>query len=200
MYAGSICVLLIHFVKGSCMQGSIFTALSDMVIEKLGMPMWDEVLTELNPASGGIYTAGQQYEDAELLGLVALLSQKTNLPATQLVEAFGEFLFSRLYNSLPPELRQLNDLRPFLLSVDKVIHKEVRRLYPDAYLPSFDYDNSNEQMLVMYYQSRRKLCHAAVGLIKGAAAQFSQQIQIEHPECMHDGAERCRLHIHFHQP
>lgn len=179
------------------MQGTIFTVLSEMVIEKLGMPMWDAVLLEVQPSSGGSYTAGAQYPDEELMSLVQCLSQKTTIPIPTLVESYGEYLFSHLYQSLPSSMQNANTLRDFLLSVDKIIHKEVRRIHPDAYLPSFDYDENIPNTLVMYYNSKRKLCHAAVGLIRGASNQFEETVDVAHTECMHHGAERCRLEIHF---
>lgn len=179
------------------MQGTIFTVLSEMVIEKLGLMMWDEVLLEVQPASGGSYTAGEQYEDAELLSLVGCLSRKTGIPVTQLVESYGEYLFTHLYKSLPSSMQDTKTLRNFLLSIDKIIHKEVKRVHPNAYLPSFDYDENTPNKLVMFYSSKRKLCHAAVGLIKGASTQFNEPVSVAHTQCMHDGADRCRLEISF---
>jgi hypothetical protein len=179
------------------MQGTIFTVLSEMVIEKLGMTLWDEILLEVKPSSGGSYTAGEQYPDEELISLVVCLSNKTNIPVPNLIESYGEYLFTHLYQSLPSSMQDAPSLRDFLLSVDKIIHKEVRRLHPNAYLPSFDYDENIPNTLVMFYNSKRKLCHAAVGLIRGASNQFKETVEIEHPECMHHGAERCRLEIHF---
>ncbi|WP_220471645.1 V4R domain-containing protein [Colwellia sp. BRX10-4] len=49
----------------------------------------------------------------------------------------------------------------------------------------------------MFYQSKRKLCHLCEGLISGAARHFKQAIVIEQSECMHDGANKCKLVISF---
>ena len=179
------------------MQGSIFTAFSELVIEQQGIAAWDAMLDQVQPASEGIYTRGQQYDDDELFSLVAVLSERTGLPATDLVRAFGQFLFNKLYANLPAKVATIDNLRDFLLAVDSVIHVEVKRVHPSAYLPSFSYDETADGSLIMYYQSKRKLCHAAEGLILGAAAQFDTPINILHPECMHDGCERCKLIVQF---
>ena len=179
------------------MQGSIYTTFSDMIIEKMGMEQWNELLEKTNPPSKGVYTSGQQYEDSELINMVIELSNKTGIEVEKLVEAFGQYLFDSLYKTSPVDISKINDLREFLLSIDQVIHVEVKRLHPNAYLPKFDYEDGENGELIMYYTSKRKLCHASIGLIFGAAKKFNQTITIGHPECMHDGAERCKLVVTF---
>lgn len=83
------------------MQGIIYTVLSDMVIEKFGVLFWDQMLEDLKPSSEGVYTSGQQYNDDELLAMVGYLSEKAQIPAPDLVRAYGEYLFTHLFNSLP---------------------------------------------------------------------------------------------------
>lgn len=75
------------------MQGAVFTAFSDMIIEKMGMEMLDDLIDLTNPESGGVYTAGGNYADSELFKMVGVLSEKTKVPAEDLVRAFGQYLF-----------------------------------------------------------------------------------------------------------
>ena len=179
------------------MQGSIYTTFSDMIIEKMGMEQWNELLEKTNPPSKGIYTSGQQYEDSELINMVVELSNKTGIEVEKLVEAFGQYLFDSLYKSSPVDVSEIKSLREFLLAIDQVIHVEVKRVHPNAYLPKFEYDEGENGELIMYYSSKRKLCHASIGLIFGAAKKFNETINIAHPECMHDGADRCKLVVSF---
>lgn len=178
------------------MQGIIYTVLSDLVIEKFGALFWDQMLEDLKPSSQGIYTAGEQYSDDELLAMVAYLSEQKNIPTDDLVRLYGQYLFSRLYNSLPESYPNKNNLLEFLISVDQVIHKEVKRLYPDAYLPQFQCKSEGDR-LTMYYTSKRKLCAAAEGLIIGASEQFGEEVEIEQPQCMHHGASFCEIVVTF---
>ncbi|MCL9783082.1 heme NO-binding domain-containing protein [Vibrio sp. S4M6] len=179
------------------MQGAVFTAFSDMIIEKMGMETLDELIDTTNPESGGAYTAGGNYADSELFNMVGALSEKTNIPAGELVRAFGEYLFEKLYNSCPADVSQIKDLKTFLLAIDSVIHKEVKRLYPQAYLPTFDYDETPDGNLTIIYNSDRKLCELAEGLIVGAAEHFSQPIQLTHPDCLHRGDKHCKIKVEF---
>ena len=181
------------------MQGTVFNKFSDMIIEKMGMEMLDELIDETRPESGGIYTAGGNYADSELINMVAALSTKTNIPAGDLVKAFGNYLFEALYRSSPADISRINDLKTFLLSIDGVIHKEVKRLYPQAYLPSFSYNDPGGNTLEIFYQSDRQLCELAEGLIIGAAEHFSQPITLTHPECLHHGDKHCKIIVHFEE-
>ena len=81
------------------MQGSIFTSFSEMIIEKMGMSVWNELLEKVKPSSEGIYTNGMQYDDAEILAYVSELSTITKVDAPTLVRTFGEYLFIHLFNN-----------------------------------------------------------------------------------------------------
>lgn len=168
-----------------------------MIIEKMGMAQWNGLLDKTKPASNGIYTSGEQYQDSELVNMVVALSEKTGIATEVLIESFGLYLFEKLYQSSPVDVSKIGSLRAFLLAIDEVIHVEVKRVHPKAYLPQFDYEEGNNGELIMYYQSKRKLCHASIGLIHGAAERFNETIAIEHAECMHNGADRCKLIVDF---
>tara|TARA_B110001452_G_C15126274_1_gene392495 strand:- start:48 stop:593 length:546 start_codon:yes stop_codon:yes gene_type:complete len=179
------------------MQGAIFTAFSEMIVDKMGMKQWNELIDKTSPASNGIYTSGAQYEYRELLNMVVALSEKTGVPAEKLVEEFGQYLFDILYKNSPFDVSKIDSLREFLLAIEDVIHVEVKRLNPDSYLPSFNYEDGPNGELIIYYSSKRQLCHASIGLIYGAAKKFDEAIEISHPQCMHDGAQSCKLIVKF---
>jgi len=179
------------------MQGTIYTTFSDMIIDKMGMEQWNELLEESNLPSKGVYTSGQVYDDSELIKMVVVLSGKTGVAVERLVEAFGQFLFDKLYSSSPVDISMLGNLKTFLLAIDQHIHVEVKRVHPNAYLPTFDYEETEQGELIMYYSSKRKLCHLSIGLIQGAAKKFNEGIDILHPECMHNGAQCCKLIVKF---
>lgn len=179
------------------MQGTIFTTFSEMIIDKMGMEQWNELLEKTEPESKGMYTSGEQYADSELVNMVVALSEKTGIEVEKLIQAFGQYLFSTLWDNCPTDISNIKSLREFLLSIHSVIHVEVQRLHPNAYLPKFEYEDGEGTDLIMYYSSKRKLCHASVGLIYGAAKQYNEEISISHPECMHSGKDRCKLVIKF---
>lgn len=173
------------------MKGVIFNVLEDMVLDQRGMEAWNAILNKLT--LDGIYTAGESYPDEELFALVGAISEETGIPANNLVGAFGTFLFSKLAQNYPIFLESEADLTSFLKSVHSVIHVEVRKLYENPNLPTFEYEENANGALLMRYRSPRKLCLLAEGLIRGAAKYYGNEIEIDHPVCMHQGADHCDL-------
>ena len=86
--------------------------------------------------------------------------------------------------------------RSFVLTLNDIFHPEVRKLYPGADVPEFDFD-VREELLVMGYRSPRKLCSFAEGLLLGSADFYAARLTIEQPRCMKRGDERCVLEIAF---
>jgi len=178
------------------MKGMVYTLFSEMIEKQLGYDTWDELIDSTQPESDGIYVATDIYPDTELVNYVTALSQKTGIEASKLIFSFGEFTIRR-FEDMHPEFFENHDACSFLQSVHDVIHVEVKKLHPDAILPSFDYEKHENGDLVMLYRSPRNLCALAEGLISGAGERFSTDISISHPICMHNGADHCRLELSF---
>lgn len=179
------------------MKGIIFTTLGQMIEEKFGLEFWDKVILDASPASEGIYTAGNVYADQELFALVASASKLTGIPTNDLVAAYGEYLFDKLIALFPGLVPENYSLKQFLKSINNVIHVEVKKLHPNAELPSLSYEDTTPKQLVILYRSPRKLCPLAIGLMKGAANHYKEKLNIEEPVCMHQGADHCRFELTF---
>ncbi len=178
------------------MKGIVYTLFNDLVEERFGLAVWDQLLQRCEPASGGIYTAADTYHDDELVAMVGELSAITGVPAAALISAFGEFslpVFARQF----PQLFEGHDAKSLLQSVHEVIHVEVKKLYPGALPPMFDYEDPAPDRLVMCYRSPRRLCAFAEGLIKGAAQHYGVVIEQQHTRCMHRGDDHCRFELSF---
>ena len=178
------------------MKGMVFTMLSDLVENEFGIDVWDTLIEQTNPDSAGIYTSVEVYPDSELLAYVTALSAHTNIPAPDLVFAFGKYLVTR-FAEIHPEFFEGHDAKSFLQSVDQQIHVEVRKLHPGVVLPEFQYEDPGPGELLMHYYSPRKLCKLAEGLIFGAGEHFGTDVALTHQTCMLDGADHCEFHLHF---
>jgi hypothetical protein len=106
-------------------------------------------------------------------------------------------MFHQLAARYPVFLNQSDNLRDFLISVGSVIHIEVQKLYDNPNLPTFSYDTSRDDQLIMRYKSPRKLCVLAEGLMRGASEYYKTPIEIDHPVCMHKGSDHCDLVVRF---
>ena len=175
------------------MKGIVMNILAEMVETQLGLEEWNTVLDEADES--GIYTSTAIYDDERLLNLVGILSQRNNIPASDLVFAFGQFMFPAFYKRYPQLIDGHANMLDFLESLDSVIHVEVVKLYPGAITPGFEPDRRSQDQLFLKYESDRNLCRLAEGLIDGAASHFGHDYTIAHEPCAHHGADHCGLMV-----
>jgi hypothetical protein len=173
------------------MKGIVFNVLEEVVSEGYGADTWDALLT----AAGcdGAYTSLGSYPDGEFMRLAASASDLLGMPSEELLRWFGRLALPRFAERYPALFAEHHSARPFVLTLNDIIHPEVRKLYPGAEVPDFEFDASSADRLVIRYRSSRKLCAFAVGLIQGAAAYYGERVTVEQPECMKQGAAECVL-------
>jgi hypothetical protein len=176
-------------------KGIIFNLLEQVVVDEHGDDAWDDTLERAGV--GGAYTAVGSYSDAEFLQLLAALPTADDVPSEPQLRWFGAKAFPLLAQRYPAFFVGHDSTVPFLLTLNDIIHPEVRKLYPDADVPVFDFTKEGEHTLVVGYRSARRLCYLAEGFIDGAAAHFHQRVSIEQRQCMHEGATRCDLVCRF---
>ncbi len=177
------------------MKGIIFNLLQETVSHEYGADTWDALLE--TTGLDGAYTSLGNYPDEQLVALVGAASAALKLPADAVVRWFGGRALPILARKYPAFFQRHRSTRSFILTLNGIIHPEVRKLYPGADTPDFEFDASSPEVLVMTYRSKRKLCALAEGLIEGAAHEFHETVHIEHPECMHRGDPHCRLDLAF---
>ena len=129
------------------MKGMVFTELLSFVEQTHGTDAVDDLIDACDLPSGGAYTAVGTYDHAEMQALVAALSRQSNTPPNELLEVFGQHLIGRFRVSFPDFFKAALTLFDFLESIDRRIHVEVRKLYPDAELPEIPAERvDNETM------------------------------------------------------
>lgn len=156
------------------MKGIIFTSFIEMVEERFSPDLADELISQLNLPSGGSYTTVGTYDHQEIIALVQELSSRINVPAAELVQSFGEYLFAVLADSYSHLFHPAASAFEFLQHVERYIHVEVRKMYPDAQLPSFSYEQPVPSTAVLTYSSSRPFADLAEGLIRGCFGYFNE--------------------------
>jgi len=160
------------------MKGMVFTELLDMVEDKFGIDMVDQIIEDADlPVSKGAFTAVGTYPHEEIVSLVMQLSKHSNIAPDELLKIYGEHLFTRFYQGYPQFFENAGDAYTFLQNIDQYIHVEVRKLYPDAELPSFDCELNGDQ-LKMIYKSARHMEDFAEGLIRGCLKHYGEEANI----------------------
>ncbi len=179
------------------MKGIIFNLLEEVVTEAHGEKLWDELLEAAHV--DGVFTSLGNYPDEDLFKLVSAASAALTESPESFIRWFGLQALPLLAKKYPAFFAKHRSARPFILTLNAIIHPEVRKLYSGADPPVFDFDTSSPDVLVMQYHSKRKLCALAEGFVEGAAAHFGEIAAIAHPLCMHRSDASCRLELSFTQ-
>lgn len=161
------------------MKGIIFKEFLELVEDKFGLQILEEMLEKAG--CDGVYTTVGSYDHTELVKLIVSLSQVTSVDVAQLQEVFGESVFINLYKSIPrgAELKGCQSTFQFIRHVEDYIHVEVKKLYPDAMPPAFEFIDETETKLVFDYHSARCMSSVCLGLVRGCAKHFDESIRVE---------------------
>lgn len=177
------------------MKGIIFTMVEEAVVAEHGEVVWDELLVRAGVS--GAWTALGDYPVSELTALVDAGAEALDTPPDDLLRHLGHAALLGLADRYPHFFSPHDSVRPFLLTLDDVIHREVRKLHTDASPPDFWFDGDDPRSLVIHYRSGRRLCVMAEGMIAGAATHYGQRAEVEQLQCMLEGAEHCTMTATF---
>jgi hypothetical protein len=175
------------------MKGIIFNIVESVVVAENGIDAWDDVIDESGVL--GAYTSLGTYPDSDLLAIAGVVADRGQTTLSNVIRHVGHQGLSRIYDRYPEFFTPHKDVISFLLTIDELIHPEVRSLYPGADVPRFSYNLINETTLELTYQSLRKRCDFAEGMIMGAAEHYGQSVEIVQPRCMLDGDRECLLRV-----
>ncbi|WP_066555087.1 heme NO-binding domain-containing protein [Croceicoccus bisphenolivorans] len=177
------------------MKGIVFNLLEEVVTADLGADAWFE-LVEASAVSG-VYTSVGSYPDEDLYKLVEVASQGLGLSPDEILRDFGRKAMPLLAARYGALFSGHEHSRSFILSVNDIIHPEVRKLYSGAACPHFHFQQGANGRLMVGYRSPRNLCQLAHGFVHGAADHFGNEVEITHDLCMKDGDPICRMALEW---
>lgn len=160
------------------MKGIVFTEFLDLVDQTFSPDITEEMIIKAAPKSGGVYTATSTYDHQELIDMVVILSGMSKLSVRDLVKSFGQHLFRVFSDSFPVKVNPKQELFEFLESVENYIHVEVRKLYPDAALPTITCTRQQDDVMDLQYASKCPFADLAEGLIEESASHFKTSISL----------------------
>lgn len=171
------------------MKGIVFTEFLDLVEDKFGLETVDEIIEKSDLKTDGVYTSIGTYAFSDMLQLLQNLSEKTKITIDELLLIYGEHFFSVLEKSYPELLGTYKDPIEMISSIENHIHVEVRKIYPDAELPTFEVIEKKENSLVMIYRSSRAMHHFGLGLMNKTFEHFNSTASIQLEKVKENGTE-----------
>lgn len=171
------------------MKGVVFTEFLELVEDKFGLEMVDNIIANSNLESNGVYTAVGTYSFSEMLQLLQNLSDNTGISIDNLLLVYAEHFFGVIEDSYPGLLATYKDAIEMLSSIENHIHVEVKKIYPDAELPKFEVVEKTDKSLTMIYKSSRAMHHFGLGLMNKTFEHFNQTATIVLEKIKDDGTE-----------
>ena len=170
------------------MKGILFTEFLEMVDRQFSPELTERIIDQVDVPSGCAYTTIGTYDHTELVQLVVQLSKETDTPVTDLVRAYGFYLFERFVRTYPRFFSGIKDAFTFLEGVEDIVHAEVRKLYSDSKPPLITATRQGDDKLEVIYQSQRCLADAAHGLILGCVDYFGEKMSVERQDIDDSGS------------
>jgi len=152
------------------MKGIILSEFVEYLEEQLGEITAQKIIDDSGVTSEGAYARVGMYDYQELIQLLTQTAAETNTDATVLLEGFSDHLFAVFKRDYSGFFEGVNTSSEMLAQVDNHIHVEVKKLYPDAELPKFEYEKDGNVM-ILHYRSPRPLAAVAQALV-GACLKF----------------------------
>ncbi|MCL1127992.1 heme NO-binding domain-containing protein [Shewanella surugensis] len=127
------------------------------------------------------FIKNRNYSHHRLLKLVNALSELTRISVEDLLELMGREVFLPFLTSLPIKIEDIDidSTIDFVIYLETYIHGEAKKLYPKAKVPTIVIVFVSSNKLIMDYFSPRCMGHVCLGLLKGCAKYFNEDIVVK---------------------
>ena len=176
------------------MHGLVLVELQKYLVARLGDEGWSHLLEEasIKPKS---YEHIESYPDEEASALLDAASRIIGTSDRDLLYGFGESIapsLMRLYKVLiEPEWKTLE----LIEQVETTIHQVVRFRNPEARPPEIRCERQASDQILVSYSPSRQLCALVVGIARGVAKGYGEEIDIRETSCALRGDAKCTITI-----
>lgn len=177
------------------MKGIVFNLAEEVLTRAHGADAWDAVIAAASVE--GSYTALGSYPDTDLTQLVGAAGRLLGVDEQSILCSVGEGAMPMLAERYPHFFTPHLDAISFILTLNDIIHPEVLKLYPGASVPTFAFERPRPDLLLLGYDSPRRLCALAEGFVLGAARHYGQAVTVDHQECVRQSDPACLLSCDF---
>jgi predicted hydrocarbon binding protein len=175
-------------------NGIVFIEIGKFAQARLGAQVWGDALRAAGIPSR-IYYRVADYPDEEALALLSALSAALQEPVQAVLESLGEFIVPDLIRMsrywIKPQWKTLD----LIEHTEETIHETLRQEGSQTNPPRLRCRRTAPQGVVVTYDSPRRMCFLAKGIIAGVARHYGETVTITEPSCMLKGAANCELII-----
>ncbi len=181
------------------MKGIIFNLLEGYLTSISGEDGFEEIVRNcsLKTAEPMLMVAPGTYPDADFLEIVRAAAAGLQVPEADFYRNFGRYAIPKMAERYPNFFLPFTNPKDFLKFIGMVHLVEIKKIFLDAKVPDFTFQDTGPDELILRYSSRRRLCHLVEGLIEGLAVYYKVGVSYRQPHCLVKGDEVCEFHICF---
>jgi predicted hydrocarbon binding protein len=173
-------------------NGTIYIEIAKFAQSRLGEQAWREVIRQAGVPQR-LYYRVAEYPDEEAFALFGALSLALGEPVSTVLEGFGEFIVPDLVRMsrywIKPEWKTLD----LIANTEQTIHEMLRQEGSNTDPPRLRCRRTAADEVIVTYDSPRRLCSLARGIIRGLAAHYGERVSVMEPACMLKGAPACEV-------
>jgi hypothetical protein len=174
------------------MYGIVNQAIQGLVTENFGKEKWERI-KQISGVTQEYFISNEPYDDDITYELVAAASEVLEIPAEEVLRAFGEYWVLKTGYEKYGELMKAGgeNFFEFMFNLPN-FHGRIMLIYPNLNPPEFTVERLSANELILHYlSSRQGFTEFVVGLISGLAKMFSEIVEIkllesEYTDVWHD--------------
>ncbi|MCD4733338.1 heme NO-binding domain-containing protein [bacterium] len=160
------------------MKGIIVMALKGTVVDNFGYEAWQKSLKRAGLPPHSNFRSTVDVPDETVVRVLEAVCAELNITLDQAGEAFGHYWMHKIVPRVYPVFTyNIKSARQLLLKMDK-IHDMVTRTIANARPPRFEYSWTDDNTLIMTYNSPRGLIFLLPGLIRGVGKYFEEELNV----------------------
>ncbi|MES2802477.1 MAG: heme NO-binding domain-containing protein [Bdellovibrionota bacterium] len=179
------------------MKGIVFNLVEEFISKNWGEDKYEEILALCPLHTKEPFVGPGTYPDSDLMVIVGKAADVLGISVSEALRAFGKFMLPQLVGKFPNFITPYKHPKDFLMTIDSVIHVEVRKLYKDAETPRFVFQDTGPNQLSFDYQSKRKLCSLVEGMLDGVSEHYKMPIKYTQTKCYSKGDGACHFDLNF---
>ncbi len=161
------------------MYGLINKALKNMILQNHGDETWNEIMAN-SDVDEDVFVSMQRFDDSVTYGLVGAAAEVLQADAADCLEGFGHYWATV---TAPEAYGMLMDstgknLIGFLRNVNS-LHDHITSTFVGYIPPHFDVTEDSNRVNLRYESKREGLTPFVIGIVKGLAERFEQQITFD---------------------
>lgn len=172
------------------MYGMVNKAVEEMVRERFGEEAWERIKLEAG-VDVEVFISNEPYPDDVTYKLVGAASAVLEIPAADVLQAFGEYwVLVTAHEGYGSLMRAGGRSLPEFLQNLPSFHTRVSMIFPKLQPPRFNCTDVTASSLRLHYHTHREgLTAFVVGLLQGLGKMFETPIRIEAVERRDQGAD-----------